>query len=150
LECIEWGDQLQREAIDDERGPVYDDCQSNRDELHGHRVDERDDLLLRGISGEHGRGKRELERGECDPTVGSASSADESGSDCRKRTGGLELECLEWSDQLQRGTFDDERGTVYDDRQSDHDQFHRYGGDERHDVLLRGGGGQHGGDQCQL
>ena len=66
LECVEWGDELQREAVDDERGTVHDDCQSDDDELHGHGVDERDDVLLRGLGGEHGGGECQLQPGECD------------------------------------------------------------------------------------
>ena len=46
--AIDGGDQLQREAVDDERGTVHDDRQSDDDQLHGHGVDERDDLLLCG------------------------------------------------------------------------------------------------------
>ncbi len=44
--------------------------QSDHDQLHGHGGDERDDVLLRGGGGEHGRGECELQPGECDPGGG--------------------------------------------------------------------------------
>ena len=38
LECVEWGDQLQREALDDERRSVHDHRESGNAGLHEHRV----------------------------------------------------------------------------------------------------------------
>ena len=149
LECVEWSDQLQREAVDDEWGTVHDDRQSDDDELHGHGGDERDDVLLRGVGGEHGGGECQLQPGECD-AAGGTTTADELDGDGGERAGGVELECVEWSDQLQREAVDDEWGTVHDDRESDDDELHGHGGDERDDVLLRGVGGEHGGGECQL
>ena len=67
-----------------------------------------------------------------------------------ERASGVELECVEWSDQLQREAVDDEWGTVHDDRQSDDDELHEHGTNERDDVLLRGVGGERGGRECQL
>ena len=52
--------------VDDEWGTVHDDRQSDDDELHGHGGDERDDVLLRGVGGEHGGAECELQPGECD------------------------------------------------------------------------------------
>jgi len=149
LECLERGNQLQREAFDHERGPVHDHCQSNYDQLHGHGDDKRDDVLLRGISSEHGGGERQFQPGECDP-ASRTRGADESDSDSGEQAGGLELECLEWSDQLQREALDDERGPVYDYCQSKHDQLHEQRADERDNVLLCSGGGEHVGYERQF
>jgi hypothetical protein len=66
LEWVEWGDELQRAAVDDERGSVHDDCQSDDGELHGRGVDERDDVLLRGVGGERSGAECEFQPGECD------------------------------------------------------------------------------------
>ena len=149
LECVEWGDELQRGTVDDEWRTVHDDRESDGDQLHGHRGDERDDVLLRGGGGEHGGDECEQQSGECDAAAGGAGDADESGGEWREWAGGVELECVEWGDELQRGTVDDEWRTVHDGRESDGDQLHGHWGDERDDVLLRGGGGEHGGDECE-
>jgi hypothetical protein len=150
LERVEWGDELQRAAVDDERGTVHDDCQSDDDQLHGHGSDERDDVLLRGVGGEHGGTECEFQSGECDAAAGDTSSADESDGDGGEWTSGVELECVEWGDELQREAVDDERGSVHDDCQSDDDELHGHGSDERDDVLLRGVGGEHGGAEHEF
>ena len=150
LECFEWSDKLQRAAVDDERGTVHDDWKPDNDELHGHGSDERDDLLLRGSCSEHGGTECELQPSKCDTTGGDTASTDESGSNTRECAGGLELERIEWGDKLQRAAVDDERRTIHDDRKSDDDELHRHGSDERDDVLLRSGGGKHGGAECEF
>ena len=150
LECVEWGDELQREAVDDERGAVHDDRQSDDGELHGHGVDEWDDVLLRGVGGEHGGGECEFQPGECDAAAGDTTGTDEPSGDGGEWASGVELECVEWGDELQREAVDDERGSVHDDCESDDDQLHGHGSDERDDVLLRGVGGEHGGAECEF
>src|ERR1019366_2128530 len=150
LEWVEWSDQLQRKAVDDERGSVYDDCQSDDGELHGHGGDEWDDVLLRGLGGERSGGECEFQPGECDAAAGDTTSADESDGDGGEWAGGVELECVEWSDQLQREAVDDERGSVHDDCESDDGELHGHGVDERDDVLLRGLGGERSGGECQF
>jgi len=150
LEWVEWGNELQREAVDDERGSVHDDCQSDDDQLHGHGVDERDDVLLRGVGGERSGGECEFQPSECDAAAGDTPSADESGGDGGEWASGVELEWVEWSDQLQREAVDDERGSVHDDRQSDDSELHGHGVDERDDILLRGVGGERRGGECEF
>ena len=137
LEWVEWSDQLQREAVDDEWGPVHDGRESDDDGLHGHGVDEWDDVLLCGVGGERVGRERQLESGECDAAASHHRHRDVTATG-GERAGGVELECVEWSDQLQREAVDDERGTVHDDRQSDDDELHGHGVDERDDVLLCG------------
>ena len=66
LECIEWGDQLQREAVDDERGTVYDDRQSDDDEIHGHGLTNGTTYYYVVVGSEYGGKERELQSGERD------------------------------------------------------------------------------------
>ena len=87
LECVEWGDELQRGTVDDEWRTVHDDRESDGDQLHGHRGDERDDVLLRGGGGEHGGDECEQQSGECDAAAGGAGDADESGGEWREWAG---------------------------------------------------------------
>src|ERR1019366_1867448 len=129
LECVEWSDQLQRETVDDEWRSVHDDCQSDDGELHGHGVDEWDEVLLCGFGGEHGGAECEFQPGECDAAAGDTPSADEPSGDGRERAGGVELECVEWSNELQRKAVDDERGSVHDDCESDDGELHGHGVD---------------------
>src|ERR1019366_8806414 len=150
LECVEWSDELQRKAVDDERGSVHDDRQSDDGELYGHGGDERDDVLLRGVGGERSGAECEFQPGECDAAAGDTTSADESDGGGGEWAGGVELECVEWSDELQRKAVDDERGSVHDDRQSADGELHRHGGNERDDVLLRGVGGERSGAECEF
>src|ERR1019366_4992750 len=150
LEWVEWSNELQRAAVDDERGRVHDGRQSDDDELHGHGGDERDDVLLRGRGGEHGGAECEFQPSECDAAAGDTASADESGGDGGERASGVELEGVEWGNELQRAAGDDERGSVHDDCQSLDDELHGHGGDERDDVLLRSVGGEPGGAECEF
>src|ERR1019366_7572875 len=150
LECVEWGNELQREAVDDEWGSVHDDRQSDDGELYRHGSDERDDVLLRSVGGEHGGTECEFQSGECDTAAGSTADADEPGGDGGEWAGGVELECVEWGNELQREAVDDEWGSVHDDRQSDDGELYRHGSDERDDVLLRSVGGEHGGTECEF
>ena len=107
-----------------------------------------------GVHGRHGRVDGDSGRSELDlrdrVEHESAAGTDECDGDGGEWAGGVELECVEWSDQLQREAVDDEWGTVHDDRQSDDDELHGHGVDERDDVLLRGVGGEHGGGECQF
>ena len=63
---------------------------------------------------------------------------------------GLSWSASSGADKLQRAAVDDERRTIHDDRKSDDDGGHGHGSDERDDVLLRSGGGKHGGAECEF
>ena len=130
-------------------GPYTTIAKSNDDELHRHGSDERNNVLLRSGGGKHGGAECELQPSKCD-AARDTTGTDELGGNAGERAGGVELECVEWSDQLQRAAVDDERGTIHDDRQSDDDELHRHRSDERDDLLLRGRGGEHGGAECEL
>ena len=63
---------------------------------------------------------------------------------------GLSWSALSWSDELQRAAVNDEWGTVHGDCEPNDDQLHGRRGDERDDVLLRGGSSKHSGAECEL
>ena len=72
MEYVEWGDELQGEALDHEWRSAYDDRQCDDEQLYGRGGDERDDVLLRGVGGEHGGRECQFEPGECDTAGGNA------------------------------------------------------------------------------
>ena len=150
LECVEWGDQLQREAGDDERGTVHDDRESDDDELHGHWGDERDDILLRGVGGEHGGGECESSQVSATPQLAVPPPPTNLVATAGNAQVGLSWSASSGATSYNVKRCDDEWGTVHDDRESDDDELHGHWGDERDDVLLRGVGGEHGRGECEF
>ena len=146
LERFIGGDQLQRQALDDERRPLYDDRHRRYlYKLYKHPARQRNDVFLCGLGGERRGRERQLKPGQRDAAecANSASGADRAYGPAGQRAGVVELERLVGASSYNVKRSTDERRALHNDRhRRDLDQFYKHRPDQRDDVFLRGFGGE--------